>query len=58
MKTTEPESKESKGQKPGSASDQGTTPSDPPDPNFPIETTGGPTDTGGGGGYAGPPHKG
>ncbi len=54
--TTEPESKESKGQEPRST-EQGSRPSDGyPDPDFPIEGTGGPID-GGGDPYTGPPKK-
>jgi len=56
MKTTAPESQESKGQKPGSATDQGTKPPDDfPSPDFPIETSGGPSDTGDGGKTVQPP---
>ena len=59
MKTTEPESQDSKGQKQKSAPEQTPRPSgDFPDPDFPIEGTGGPTDTGGGAYSGGPPPKG
>lgn len=57
MKTTEPESKDSKEQERKSAIGQGARPEDDfPDPDFTIEGTGGPSD-GGSGAYSGPPPK-
>ena len=57
MKTTEPESKDSKEQEPRAVTPQEPWPADDfPDPDFTIEGTGGPTD-GSGGAYTGPPPK-
>jgi len=43
--TTEPESKDAKSQERGSVTDKGPRPSDGfPDPDFPIEGSGGPID--------------
>jgi len=55
--TTEPESKDAKSKERQSATDGGSRRSDEsPDPDFPIEVEGGPSD-GSGDPYAGPPKK-